>query len=220
MVTILSVLVGCFVKKEDPELLIPPPDYDAEVLEQSGYRLCIDAHPEDATVMVSSRSISDCVEVKGEVFVEVSHDGYAPYRELLTVNSDVTHQVLLVPMLPKLSIPAASIPDTNTPQTDAGEGPKMDYPMPKQKQAPAAFQQTTSIELCVSTVPEDAYVRINGMKRTSGSCMRVQTAADIRVEADGYMPYKKLLSLPIDQSEPFQHTVILQKAKESGPVEY
>lgn len=219
MVTILSVLVGCFVKKEDPELLIPPPDYDAEVLEQSGYRLCIDAHPTDATVMVSSRSISDCVEVKGEVFVEVSHNGYAPYRELLSVNSDVTHQVILVPVLPEPSIPAVSIPEMNTPQTDEGV-PKMNYPMPQQKQAPAAFQQTTSIELCVSTVPEDAYVRINGMKRTSGSCMRVQTAAEVRVEADGYVPYKKLISLPIDQSEPFQHMVILQKTKKSEPAEY
>jgi len=220
MVTILSMLVGCFVKKDDPELLIPPPDYDVEILEQSGYRLCIDAHPEAATVVVSSRSISDCVEVKGEVFVEVSHDGYASYRELLTVNSDVTHQVLLVPVLPELSIPDVSIPEMNTSQTSAEDVPKMNYPMPKQKQAPAGFQQTTSIELCVSTVPEDAYVRINGMKRTSGSCMRVQTAAEVKVEADGYVPYKKLLSLPNNQSEPFHHTVVLQKVKESAPVEY
>ena len=77
MTKLWVLLAACFVKKDDPELLIPPADYDAEVLESSGFTLCIDAHPTTAQVMVSSRQISDCVQVKGEVFVEVSQEGYS-----------------------------------------------------------------------------------------------------------------------------------------------
>lgn len=215
MITIWSVLFGCFVKKEDPELLIPPSDYDVEVLEKSGHRLCIDAHPKTATVVVSSRSVSDCVEVNGEVFVEVSHDGYTPYRELLTVQGDLTHQVLLVPILQEPSIPEVSIPEGEIPT------PNVKYPMPTQQKAPAAFQQTAKpIQLCVTTEPADAYLRINGMKRASGTCTSVQTAAEVLVEADGYVTHKKLLSIPPNQSEPFQYTVILKASTQVEPIEY
>ena len=34
MVNLWILVVACFVKKDDPELLIPPADYEAEVLEK------------------------------------------------------------------------------------------------------------------------------------------------------------------------------------------
>jgi hypothetical protein len=206
------------VKKEDPELLMPPPDYDVEVLESSGFTLCIDAHPTTAQVMVSSRMISDCVQVKGEVFVEVSQEGFAPYRELLMVQSDLTHQVLLVPILQEPNIPEVSIPN---PQISDSKVPQIGYPMPTNQQTPAAFQQSSaSVQLCVTTEPSDAYLKINGMKRTSGACMSVRNAAEVSVEADGYIAYEKLLSIPPNQTEVLEHKVVLQPAPKSDPIEY
>ena len=49
MTKLWVLLSACFVKKDDPELLIPPADYDAEVLESSGFTLCIDAHPDNSS---------------------------------------------------------------------------------------------------------------------------------------------------------------------------
>ena len=217
MVNLWMLVVACFVKKDDPELLIPPADYEVEVLDKGGFSLCIDAHPETATIMVSSRPVIDCVQVKGEVFVEVSQKGFAPYRELLMVQSDLTHQVLLVPILPEPSIPEVSIPNAEVPQIDE---PKMGYPMPTQQQAPKAFQTSRSVQLCVTTDPSDAYLRINGMKRKSGACMNVQNAAEVIVEADGYSPYTELLSIPPNQQEPLQHHVILERSGKGVPEEY
>ena len=212
------LLAACFVKKDDPELLIPPADYDAEVLEISGFNLCIDAHPTTAQVMVSSRQVSGCVQAKGEVFVEVSQEGFAPYRELLMVQGDLTHQVLLVPILTEPSIPDVSIP---TPEVESPNVPSIGYPMPTNQQTPAAFQQlSTSVQLCVTTQPADAYLRINGMKRTSGTCMSVQNAAEVSVEAEGYIPYEKLLSIPPNQTEVFEHTVVLQPDPKYAPTDY
>ena len=212
------LLVACFVKKDDPELLIPPADYDVEVLESSGFTLCIDTHPATAQVTVSSRPVSDCVQVKGEVFVEVSQEGFTPYRELLMVQGDLTHQVLLVPILPEPTIPDVSIPN---PEIPASEVPKIGYPMPTNKQAPAAFQQpNTSVQLCVITEPADAYLKINGMKRTSGACMNVQNAAEVSAEAEGYIPYEQLLSIPPNQVEALEHRVVLQPDPKYAPTEY
>lgn len=53
MVSLWMLLSACFVKKDDPELLIPPSDYDAEILDQSGFEMCIDAHPKHANIVVS-----------------------------------------------------------------------------------------------------------------------------------------------------------------------
>ena len=39
MAKLWVLLTACFVKKDDPELLIPPADYDVEVLESSGFAL-------------------------------------------------------------------------------------------------------------------------------------------------------------------------------------
>ena len=212
------LFVACFVKKDDPELLIPPADYDVEVLESSGFTLCIDAHPVTAQVTVSSRLVSDCVQVKGEVFVEVNQQGFAPYRELLMVQGDLTHQVLLVPILQEPSIPDVSIPNPEIPSTEV---PKIGYPMPTNHQTPAAFQQTgTSVQLCVTTEPESAYLKINGMKRTSGACMSVQNAAEVLVEAEGYISYEKLLSIPPNQTEVLEHKVVLQPDPKYAPIEY
>ena len=216
MVNLWILVVACFVKKDDPELLIPPADYEAEVLDKRGFSLCIDAHPDTAKIMVSSRPVVDCVQVKGEVFVEVSQKGFAPYRELLMVQSDLTHQVLLVPILPEPSIPEVSIPN------DVGdtEAIQMGYPMPTQHQEPAAFQPSTSVQLCVTTEPSDAYLRINGIKRTSGACMNVQNAAEVLVEAEGYVPYTKLLPIPPSQTQTFQHHVVLERSSKGTPAEY
>lgn len=216
MINLWILVVACFVKKEDPELLIPPADYEVEVLDKGGFSLCIDAHPDTAKVMVSSRPVLDCVQVKGEVFVEVSQKGFAPYRELLMVQSDLTHQVLLVPILPEPSIPEVSIPN------DVGntETRKMGYPMPTQQQEPAAFQPSTSVQLCVTTEPSDAYLRINGMKRKSGACMSVQNGAEVLVEAEGYVPYTKLLSIPPSEAQTLQHHVVLERASKATPAEY
>ena len=217
MVNLWILVVACFVKKDDPELLIPPADYEVEVLDKGGFSLCIDAHPETAKVMVSSRPVVDCVQVKGEVFVEVSQKGFAPYRELLMVQSDLTHQVLLVPILPQPSIPEVSIPNVEVPRA---EGPKMGYPMPTQQQSPAAFQPSQSVQLCVTSEPADAYLRINGMKRKSGACISVQNAAEVIVEADGYSPYTELLSIPPKQKEPLQHHVTLERSRKEVREEY
>ena len=218
MVKLWMLLAACFVKKDDPELLIPPADYDAEVLESSGFSLCIDAHPATAQVTVSSRPISDCVQVKGEVFVEVSQQGFTPYRELLMVQGDLTHQVLLIPVLEEPSIPKLSVPN---PDIESPEGPTIGYPMPTNQQTPTAFKQpSTSVQLCVTTEPADAYLTINGMKRTSGACMSVQNAAAVAVEAEGYIPYEKLLSIPPNQTEVFEHRVILQPDPKHTPIEH
>ena len=217
MVNLWILVVACFVKKDDPELLIPPADYEADVLDNRGFTLCIDSYPETAQVMVSSRPITDCVQAKGEVFVEVSQKGFAPYRELLMVQSDLTHQVLLAPILPEPSIPDVSIPSIESEKNDA---PQMGYPMPTHQQSPAAFQPSTSVQLCVTTEPSDAYLRINGMKRQSGACMSVQNAAEVLVEADGYRPYQKLLSIPPNQTESIQHHVVLEGANKGIPTEY
>lgn len=216
MINIWTLVVACFVKKDDPELLIPPADYEAEVLERGRYTLCIDAHPETAEVMVSSRPVTDCVQVQGEVFVEVSHKGFAPYRELLIVQSDMTHQVLLVPILPEPIIPEVSIPNPEITNVDT---PILGYPMPTQQQIPAAFQPSTSVQLCVTTEPSDAYLRINGMKRKSGACMSVQNAAEVLVEADGYSPYTKLISISPNQKEALKHHVVLKRTRNEVPTE-
>lgn len=218
MAKLWILLAACSVKKDDPELLIPPADYDVEILESSGFTLCIDAHPTTAQVTISSRRIQDCVQVKGEVFVEVSQEGFAPYRELLLVQGDLTHQVLLVPILQEPSIPDVSIPN---PEIPSPEIPKIGYPMPTNKQAPPAFQQpSTSVQLCVTTEPASAYLRINGIKRTSGACMSVQNAAEVSVEAEGYVPYEKLLSIPPNQTEVLEHRVVLQPDPKYTPAEY
>ena len=218
MAKLWVLLAACFVKKDDPELLIPPADYDVEVLESSGFALCIDAHPTTAQVMVSSRQVSDCVQVKGEVFVEVSQEGFAPYRELLMVQGDLTHQVLLVPVLEDPSIPNLSVP---TPQVESPEVPTIGYPMPMNPQTPTAFQQpSTSVQLCVTTEPADAYLTINGMKRTSGACMSVQNAAAVAVESEGYISYEKLLAIPPNQTEAFEYRVVLQPDPKYTPTEY
>ena len=215
MLNLWIFVLGCFVKKEDPELLIPPSDYDVEALDEKGFELCIEAHPEDAQVQVSSRTITDCTRVEGEVFVEVSASNFTPYRELLNVQSDLTHQVLLVPILPEPTLPTLNIPSSNIPSPNI---PNIDYPMPKQQTTPQSFKvPSTSVQLCVTTIPDDAYLRINGIKQTSGACMLVQNAAEISVEAAGYFPHKKLLSIPPTQRSPFDYTVVLELDPTSTP---
>ena len=212
------LLVACFVKKDDPELLIPPADYDVEVLESSGFTLCIDAHPVTAQVTVSSRPVSDCVQVKGEVFVEVNQQGFTPYRELLMVQGDLTHQVLLIPILQEPSIPDVSVP---TPEIESPKIPAMGYPMPTNQQTPAAFEQAhSSVQLCVTTQPTDAYLKINGIKRTSGACMSVQNAAEVSVELEGYIPHETLLSIPPNQTEVLEYKVVLEPDPKYAPTEY
>ena len=137
MVNLWILVVACFVKKDD-QLLIPPADYEAEVLDKRGFSLCIDTYPDTAEIMVSSRPVVDCVQVKGEVFVEVSHKGFAPYRELLMVQSDLTHQVLLVPIFQSPVFQKSRFPMMlEIQRRDTG------YPMPTRQQEPAAFQPST-----------------------------------------------------------------------------
>lgn len=215
MLNLWIFVLGCFVKREDPELLIPPSDYDVEALDEKGFRLCIDTHPEDALVQVSSRTITDCVQAQGEVFVEVSASGFISYRELMNVQSDLTHQVLLVPISPEPILPTLNIPSPNIPSPNISE---VDYPMPKQQTTPQSFKiPSTSVELCVSTVPDDAYLRINGIKQRSGACMLVQNAAEVSVEATGYFPHKELLSISPNQSNPFEYNVVLELNPDSAP---
>ena len=208
MLNLWIFVIGCFVKKEDPELLIPPSDYDVENFDGKGFQLCIETYPEDALVQVSSRTTTDCIRVKGEVFVEVSASDFISYRELMNVQSDLTHQVLLVPILPEPTLPELSIPSSNIPSSNI---PAVDYPMPKQQTTPKSFKvPSTSVELCVSTIPESAYLKINGIKQPSGACMLVQNAAEVSVEATGYFQHKELLSIPPDQSSPFDYKVVLE----------
>jgi len=203
MLNLWIFVLGCFVKKEDPELLIPPSDYDVEDFDGKGFQLCIETYPEDALVQVSSRTITECVRVQGEVFVEVSASDFISYRELMNVQSDLTHQVLLVPILPEPTLPTLNIPSSNIPEVD--------YPMPKQQTTPHSFKvPSTSVELCVSTIPESAYLKINGIKQTAGACMLVQNAAEVSVEAEGYFQHKELLSIPPNQSSPFDYKVVLE----------
>lgn len=158
----------------------------------------------------ASRAVSDCVRVQGEVFVEVSAEGFAPYREILMVKANIMHQVLLIPLLKEDNIREPSIPNVEIPEPEVL---KLEYPMPMQTKLPQAFQQVqgnTSVELCVTTEPADAYLRINGIKRKSGTCMSVQNAAEVSVEAAGYHPYKQLLSIPPTQTEALQHQVVLK----------
>jgi len=203
MLNLWIFVLGCYVKKEDPELLIPPSDYDVEDFDGKGFQLCIETYPEDASVQVSSRTITECVRVQGEVFVEVSASDFISYRELMNVQSDLTHQVLLVPILPEPTLPPLNIPSSNIPEVD--------YPMPKQQTTPHSFKvPSTSVELCVSTIPESAYLKINGIKQTAGACMLVQNAAEVSVEAEGYFQHKELLSIPPNQSSPFDYKVVLE----------
>lgn len=224
--TYWMVLVACVFKTEEPDLLIPPVDYDADVLEQNGFELCIDRQPRIATVLVSARSVNaetGCVQARGEVFVEVSADGYVPYRELLDVQHSMTHQVLLLPVLPLGDVPTVDAPSVNvpnptipTPVLSESEQPSLTHPMPKRQTAPEAFQlPSSSVELCVNTVPSDAFLQINGIKRPSGSCLIVQQAAEVRVEAEGYIPHKELLSIPPNAKSPVQHSVTLIKGENS-----
>lgn len=195
ILVIAMIVVGCSVKKDDPELLIPPADYDVDAVETEGVRLCVETHPKEATIRVSSRMIEDCIQVKGEVFVEVEADGFQSYREVLVVEQDLNHKAILVPLA-----------------TEAKDS-KIEYPMPTYNQTPQAFvQPSNSIELCVMTEPADAYLRINGIKKSSGDCLLVQNAAEIVVEADGFQVHKQLLSLPPSEKK-VDHTVILQPLK-------
>ncbi len=223
MITMMfwMLCTACVVKTEEPDLLIPPVGYDVDVLEQDGFELCIDRQPQSATVLVSARPVNTetgCVQVRGQVFVEVSAEGYVPYRELLDVQHSMTHQVLLLPELPVGDIPTVNVADPTIPNpvlSEYGE-PVLTHLMPKHQTAPEAFQlPSTSVELCVDTIPSDAFLRINGIKRPSGSCMIVQQAAEVRVEAEGYVPYKELLSIPPNSTSPVQHSVTLTKSKTS-----
>ncbi len=205
ILVIAMMAVGCSVKKDDPELLIPPSDYDVDAVETEGVKLCVETHPKEATIRVSSRVVEDCIQVKGEVFVEVEADGFQSYRELLVVEQDLNHKAILVPLT-----------------TDISKDSKIEYPMPTYNQTPQAFvQPSNSVELCVVTEPADAYLRINGIKKSSGSCLLVQNAAEIVVEADGFQAHKQLLSLPPLEKK-VEHTVILQplKTKKATEISY
>lgn len=141
------IWLACSAKQEEPDLLIPPVGYDVNtVVEAEGFKLCVETQPTNSSIRVSSREVSDCLTVKGEVFVEVDADGFIPYRELLQVDADLTHQVMLVPK--------------------PSEGAAIDYPMPQKDSAPTSFiAPSRPIELCVNVTPADAFLRINGVKR-------------------------------------------------------
>ena len=209
------LVFGCSLKKDDPELLLPPLDYDADVLNQDGYQLCLDVHPATAQVRVSSREVTGCIQVKGEAFVEVEAAGFVSYRELLQVKGDLHHQVILLPDVPNPDISEPSIPTPKILTPELGvertqqegeqtvEKPK--YPMPKLNSPPAAFTlPSDSVELCVRVIPNDVYLRINGIKRSSGACMIVQHAAEISVEREGFTSFKQLISIPPKQSSPYK----------------
>ena len=195
------IFMGCSVKKDEPEMLIPPADYDVDEVNFEGHQLCIKTHPVDASVLVSSREVDGCIRTTGETFVEVLAEGYRPYRETLNVQGDLEHEVLLLPVLT--------------------EAQSTEYPMPKKDDAPAGFQlPDNSVELCVTVDPVDAYLQINGVKRVSGSCMVVQNAAEVRVESDGYTPYRKLLAISPDQTSPYEVTITLEPSEQlqKGPL--
>ena len=195
------ILMACSVKKDEPEMLIPPVDYDVDEVNYEGHELCIKTHPADATVLVSSRSVDGCIRTLGETFVEVLADGYRPYRETLNVQGDLEHEVLLLPVLS----------ESNTTK----------YPMPKNDNTSMSLTfPGNSVELCVTIVPEDAYLRINGVKRVSGSCMIVQNAAEVRVESDGYTSYRQLLAISPDQASPYEVTITLEPSEQipKGPL--
>ena len=93
--------------------------------------------------------------------------------------------------------------------------------MPTQQQAPKAFQTSRSVQqLCVTTDPSDAYLRINGMKAKSGACMNVQNAAEVIIGADGYSPYTELLSIPPNQQSLCNITSHLERSGKGVPEEY
>ncbi len=178
---ICLILMACSVKRDEPELLLPPPDYDADQVIGDGFQLCIKTHPEKAEVLVSSRLTENCVQTKGETFVEVVADGYRPYRETLNVQGDLNHEVILLPLI--------------------NEPSKAAFPMPTNTRDPAAFKlPENNISMCVSVVPSNAYLQVNGVKRTPGECVAVQNAAEVKVEAKGYVTHQELLSIP--PSEP------------------
>ena len=194
------IWLACSAKQEEPDLLIPPVGYDVNtVVEAEGFRLCVETQPTNASIRVSSREVSDCLTVKGEVFVEVDADGFIPYRELLQVDADLTHQVMLVPK--------------------PSEGAAIDYPMPQKESPPTSFIAPSSpIELCVNVTPEDAFLRINGVKRPGGSCTQVQNAAEVRVEANGYAPYRELLSISPEQGSPYTIEIVLVPTEVKQPL--
>lgn len=190
MIVGLLMWMACSIKQEDPDLLVPPVGYDVNTVTEAGYRLCIESIPKDSEILVSSRHVDGCTSVQGEVFVEVSAPGYISYREPLMVEGDLTHKVMLLPTL-----------------TGAENST---YPMPTEKSVPKNFVQPTKVlELCVDVIPSDVYLQINGVKRPVGSCTKVQNAAEVRIEADGYESYKKLWSMPPDAESPKKIQIVL-----------
>lgn len=174
-----TTVMGCLNKKGTPSIDVPQNEVSPD-------QLCVEVEPQSAQVLLNSTQIpgNSCQVITGEVLLQVTEAGYAPFLENISMDGQgtVSRKIVLKPAM------------------EFRSGNLMPPPMP------------TLQEFCITVVPEDAFILINGRKVISGTCMPVQPAVDIKIEAEGFEKHVELFAMPQDQKT-VERQVVLTPSK-------